>query len=341
MPLLRRLDPEAAHGLALDALARGWCGSVRAASDPRLAVRAMGLSFANPLGLAAGFDKDARAVRGCFGLGFGAVEIGTVTPRKQAGNDRPRIFRLKMARAVVNRMGFPNAGWAEVGARLAALRAQGALPGPLGINIGINKDCADPAADYALMARAAAPLADWITVNVSSPNTPGLRDLQSADRLGALLDAVRAALPRPVPVAVKIAPDLDDAALEAAVGVAAEKAQALIVSNTTIARPAHVTDAAAAERGGLSGPPLYPLSTAVLARAHRLAGGRIALIGVGGVATAEDALGKIRAGASLVQLYTALAWDGPALPSRLLEKLSESLSRLGVGAISDLVGVDA
>lgn len=341
MPLLRALDPEVAHGLALGALARGWCGPPAPADDPRLAVAALGLAFRNPLGLAAGFDKDARAVRGCFALGFGAVEVGTVTPRPQSGNPRPRIFRLPAARAVINRMGFPNAGADAVLARIALLRASGALAGPLGINIGINKDSADPAADYALMAERAAPLADWITVNVSSPNTPGLRDLQSADRLAALLAAVRAAMPLPRPLAVKLAPDLDDAALEDAVGVACERADALIISNTTIARPASLRDAAAAEKGGLSGPPLFDLSTRMLARTHRLARGRITLVGVGGVCSAADVLRKLRAGAQLVQLYTALVWDGPALPARILGGLSAILAREGVRNVSEIVGADA
>lgn len=341
MPLLRALDPETAHRAALAALARGWCGKAAPGDDPALRVRVLGATFPNPLGLAAGFDKDALAVPGAFGLGFGAVEVGTLTPRPQAGNPRPRIFRLPRSRAVINRMGFPNAGLAAVLPRLAVLRGAAALPGRLGINIGINKDCADPAGDYALMARSVAPLADWITLNVSSPNTPGLRDLQSADRLGALLDAVIAALPRPVPLAVKIAPDLDDAALAAAVEVSCEKAQALIISNTTIARPASLADPQAAEKGGLSGPPLLEPSTRMLARAFRLAGGRIPLVGVGGVASAADVLSKIRAGASLVQLYTALAWDGPALPARILGDLSDTLAREGVRNVTDIVGTDA
>jgi dihydroorotate dehydrogenase len=323
MPLLRRLDAEAAHGQALGALAAGWCGQARITPDPRLAVHAMGLDFAHPLGLAAGFDKDARAVRACFALGFAAVEVGTVTPRPQAGNPRPRLFRLPADQAVINRMGFPNAGWDVVGARIAAIRAEAPLPGRLGINIGINKDSADPAGDYARLAAAAAPLADWITVNVSSPNTPGLRDLQSADRLAALLEAVHNALPHRVPVAVKIAPDLEEGQLSEAVAVAVERADALIVSNTTISRPGHLSESAVAqEKGGLSGPPLLDLSTAVLARAHAIAQGRIALVGVGGVASAADVRRKLAAGASLVQMYTALAWHGPALPARILNDLA-------------------
>jgi dihydroorotate dehydrogenase len=322
MPLLRRLDAEDAHAHALKALAAGWCGAARLTPSPRLAVRAMGLDFAHPLGLAAGFDKDARAVRGCFALGFAAVEVGTVTPRPQDGNPRPRLFRLPEARGVINRMGFPNAGWDVVGARIAAIRAAGPLPGPLGINIGINKDCTDPAGDYARLAAAAAPLADWITVNVSSPNTPGLRDLQSADRLAALLAAVRNALPHKVPVAVKIAPDLDEGQLSEAVAVACEGADALVISNTTLSRPGHVSKTLAAEKGGLSGPPLFDLSTQVLAKAHAIAQGRIPLVGVGGIASAADVRRKLAAGASLVQMYTALAWHGPALPARILNGLA-------------------
>lgn len=341
MPLLRAVDAEAAHGLALTALRRGLCGAAKGGDDPALAVSALGLQFRNPLGLAAGFDKDALAVRGAFGLGFGAVELGTATPRPQAGNPRPRIFRLPSSRAVINRMGFPNAGRAAIFGRIERLRAAGPLPGPIGINIGINKDSADPAADYALMAKAAAPLADWITLNVSSPNTPGLRDLQSADRLGALLDAVRAAVPVPRPLAVKLAPDLDDAALEAAAGIACGRADALIISNTTISRPASLGDAAAAQTGGLSGPPLMELSTRMLARAHRLVRGRITLIGVGGIASAADVLRKVRAGAKLVQLYTALAWQGPALPARILDDLSATLAREGIRNLSEIVGADA
>lgn len=340
MPALRLLDPETAHHAALAALRSGLAGSAAVPADPRLAVRVGGLAFANPLGLAAGFDKDAVAVRRCFALGFGGIEVGTVTPRPQAGNPRPRLFRLPEDRAVINRMGFPNAGWDEVGQRLATMRQAGALPGPLGINIGINKDSTDPAADYAALARAAAPLADYITVNVSSPNTPGLRDLQSADRLATLLDAVRRSVPAALPIWVKIAPDLDDGALADAVAVVAERAQALIISNTTLARPPGLRGAAAGEKGGLSGAPLLAPSTAMLARAFRLAEGRVPLVGVGGVASADDVLAKLRAGAHFVQMYTALAYHGPALPARILQELSATLAREGVSSLSALIGKD-
>ncbi len=340
MPVLRLIDPEAAHQAALAALRAGLAGDAGLPPDPRLAAHVGGLAFANPLGLAAGFDKDAVAVRRCFALGFGAIEVGTVTPRPQAGNPRPRLFRLPEDRAVINRMGFPNAGWDVVGERLAAMRQAGRLPGPLGINIGINKDSSDPAADYAALAQAAAPLADYITVNVSSPNTPGLRDLQSADRLATLLDAVRRSVPPTLPVWVKIAPDLDDAALADAVAVVAERAQALIISNTTLARPPGLRGAAANEKGGLSGAPLLAPSTAMLARAFRLAEGRVPLVGVGGVASADDVLAKLRAGAQFVQLYTALAYEGPALPARILRSLSARLAQDGVASLSALVGKD-
>jgi dihydroorotate dehydrogenase len=340
MPLLRLLDPETAHRAALAGLRAGLAGRAAPPVDARLRTSVGTQHFANPLGLAAGFDKDAVAVRACFALGFGAIEVGTVTLRPQAGNPRPRLFRLPDARAVINRMGFPNQGWDVVGPRLAALRRDGPLPGPLGINIGINKDCADPAADYATLAAKAAPLADYITVNVSSPNTPGLRDLQSADRLGALLDAVRASVPAALPVWVKIAPDLDDSALIDAVAVVAEKAQALVVSNTTLARPPGITDAAISEQGGLSGAPLLAPSTAMLAKAYRLARGKIPLVGVGGVASAADVLAKFSAGASLVQLYTALAYAGPALPGRVLRDLAVRLAHENIAGIASLTPKD-
>jgi dihydroorotate dehydrogenase len=340
LPLLRWLDPETAHHLALGALRAGLAGSARRAPDARLSVQVGSLAFDNPIGLAAGFDKDAVAVKACFALGFGGIEVGTLTPRPQAGNPRPRLFRLPEDGAVINRMGFPNAGWDAVRPRLATLRQAGQLPGPLGINIGINKDSTDPAADYAALAQAAAPYADYITVNVSSPNTPGLRDLQSADRLADLLNAVRASVPAALPIWVKIAPDLDDGALADAVSVVAEKAQALIISNTTVARPAGLRGKAASEKGGLSGAPLLAPSTAMLARAYRLADGRVPLVGVGGVATADDVMAKLRAGAQFVQMYTALAYQGPALPARIIRALSGRLAQEGVASIRAFIGKD-
>jgi dihydroorotate dehydrogenase len=341
MPLTRLLDPETAHLLALRALGAGLAGR---AAPPSLPVEAMGLSFRNPLGLAAGFDKNAVAPRPLFALGFGFVEVGTVTPRPQAGNPRPRLFRLPEDRAVINRNGFNNEGWEAVSARLAALRGAGALPGPLGVNVGINKDCDDPARDYGLMVEGAAAFGDYITVNVSSPNTPGLRDLQAAGRLAELLAAARAGLARAgrsVPVLVKIAPDLDRAALGPIVETAlAEGAAGLIISNTTIARPGTLRGRNRGEAGGLSGAPLLAPSTALLRAAARIAAGRLVLVGAGGVASGADAYAKLRAGATLVQLYTAMAYAGPALPARIVTELAACLARDGLSRIDQAIGLD-
>jgi len=349
MPLLRLLDPESAHDLALWALRRGFAGRDTRPDDPVLATRAFGLSFANPIGLAAGFDKNAVAIGGALGLGFGFVEVGTVTPRPQEGNPRPRLFRLAADRAAINRNGFANAGWLAIAERLRAFRddeaGAGAPRGIVGVNLGINKDCAAPEADYAMLLRAAAPFADYLVLNVSSPNTPGLRDLQAGDRLARLLDNAQAALAstaRRPPLLVKIAPDLDEPGLAAIVDVALlKKADGLIVSNTTIARPESLRGARRAEAGGLSGAPLFAPSTETLRRAWMLAGGRLPLIGVGGVSSAADAYAKIRAGASLVQLYTALAYKGPALVGRIKRDLARLLHADGFRRVADAVGADA
>lgn len=341
MPLTRFFDPESAHLFALRALNAGLAGRAEPASLP---VEAMGLSFRNPLGLAAGFDKNAVAARPLFGLGFGFVEVGTVTPRPQEGNPRPRLFRLPEDGAVINRNGFNNDGWQAVSERLTALRAEGSLPGPLGVNVGINKDCRDPAQDYGVMVEGAAAFGDYITVNVSSPNTPGLRDLQAADRLKGLLDAAAAGLARAgrsVPLVVKIAPDLDREALGPIIETALGAGVAgLIISNTTIARPASLRGAAKGEAGGLSGRPLFRPSTELLRAAARIADGRLVLIGAGGVASGAEAYAKIRAGASLVQLYTAMAYAGPALPARIIAELAALLSRDGFSRIDQAIGLD-
>jgi len=342
MPLLRGLDPERAHGLALRALRLGLGGRDAAPDDPILATQACGLAFRNPIGLAAGFDKDATAVLPLMRLGFGFVEAGTVTPRPQAGNPRPRLFRLEEDRAVINRMGFNNGGIEGYVARLAALKRP--LPAVLGANIGINKEGAVPERDYPALYAAVAPHADYVTVNISSPNTPGLRDLQGEARLAALLDGVmeaRAALPRQPPVLVKIAPDLAEDALGPVVEACVARGVAgLIVSNTTIARPA-LRSAHRAEAGGLSGAPLFAPSTEMLRKAYRLAAGRLALIGAGGIATAEQALAKIRAGAALVQLYTGFAYAGPALIPRLKRELAALLRAQGFANVAQAVGKDA
>ncbi|MEN0075787.1 MAG: quinone-dependent dihydroorotate dehydrogenase [Paracraurococcus sp.] len=342
LPLLRRLDAETAHGLALRALGAGLAGRDAAADDPRLATEVFGLRFRNPIGLAAGFDKNAEAVLPLMRLGFGFVEVGTVTPRPQPGNPRPRLFRLEEDRAVINRMGFNNAGLDAYRARLAALARP--LPAVLGGNIGVNKEGAEPQRDYPALYAALAPLTDYVTVNVSSPNTPGLRDLQGEERLAEILDAI-AAVRRPgdPPLLVKIAPDLAEAALPPIVAACAARGVAgLIVSNTTIARPDSLRSAFKGEAGGLSGAPLFARSTEMLRACHRAARGTgLALIGVGGVASGAEAYAKIRAGAALVQLYTGFALAGPALLPRIKRELAALLARDGFAQVADAVGRDA
>lgn len=343
LPAIRRLPPEPAHRLTVRALSLGIGLGRAPAPDPILGNTAFGLRFDSPIGLAAGFDKDAEAAAGAYRLGFGFVEVGTLTPRPQSGNPRPRLFRLPEDDAVINRMGFNNGGAAAAADRLVALRRTG-LPGPLGVNIGKNKDSDDAAADYAACARALARYADYITINVSSPNTPGLRALQSADSLRALIAAVSDAASEtgPVPpILVKIAPDLEDTDLDAIADVAADEAVAgLIVSNTTIARPADLRGAAREEMGGLSGKPLFGPSTDILRRVYAKTDGAIPLIGVGGIASAADAYAKIRAGATLVQLYSALVYRGPGLVSRITGELPALLRADGFDSLSQAVGAD-
>ncbi|MEO3472913.1 quinone-dependent dihydroorotate dehydrogenase [Roseomonas sp. CAU 1739] len=342
MPLMRGLDAETAHGIALKALAAGLAGRDSGRDDPVLATEAFSLRFRNPIGLAAGFDKDAVAVVPLMRLGFGFVEAGTVTPRPQPGNPRPRLFRLAEDAAVINRMGFNNGGLDGYVARLRDLPAE--RPAVFGANIGINKEGADPERDYPALYAAVAPFADYVTVNVSSPNTPGLRDLQGEERLAAILDAIaatRAGLPRTPPLLVKIAPDLADDALGPIVQACLTRGVAgLIISNTTIARPA-LRSAHAKEAGGLSGAPLFAPSTEVLRKVFAIARGRLTLIGVGGIATAEQAYAKIRAGASLVQMYTGFAYAGPVLPRCIADGLAALLKRDGFTSVADAVGKDA
>jgi dihydroorotate dehydrogenase len=340
-PLLRALPPETAHRLTLAALAAGLGEASRTPDPLALRQRLWGLNFPNPIGIAAGFDKDARAPEALLRLGFGFVEIGTVTPRPQAGNPKPRVFRLEQDGALINRLGFNSGGLDRVIERMAARRREAGI---VGINIGKNRDSADAASDYAEGVRRAAPLADYLVVNVSSPNTPGLRDLQARGVLEALLRQVLAARDggdaRP-PLLVKIAPDLtpeeraDIAAVALATGI-----DGMIIANTTIARPPELRSPRAAEAGGLSGRPLFAASTALLAEMYRLTDGRLPLIGVGGVASAEDAYAKIRAGASLVQLYTALVFAGPALLGRIKTGLAALLRRDGFASAAEAVGAD-
>jgi dihydroorotate dehydrogenase len=338
LPLMRRLDAERAHGLALHALRLGLIGQSRAPDDPALAVSVLGRNFANPIGLAAGFDKGAVAADALMRLGFGFVETGTVTPLPQPGNPKPRLFRLEQDRAAINRLGFNNAGLAAYLAELAALSHR---PVPLGANVGINKEGADPVRDYKSLVAAVAPHVDYAVINVSSPNTLGLRDLQREAQLRAILAAV-AEVPNRPPVLVKIAPDLSPEGLSAVVETCvALGVQGLIVGNTTITRPPGLRSSHASEAGGLSGAPLFALSNTVLARAFLSARGRLTLIGVGGIFSGADALTKIRAGASLVQLYTGFAYHGPALIPRLKADLAEALKAAGFARVQDAVGTAA
>ena len=331
-PLLRRLDPERAHRLAITALRLGLAGAA-GRDDERLAVRALGLDLPNPIGLAAGFDKEATAVRGLRRAGFGAVETGTATLRPQPGNPTPRVFRLPADRAVINRYGLNSTGIEPYVARLAALGRTGV---PVGANVGINKDCTDPERDYPLLVAAVAPHVDYVVINVSSPNTPGLRDLQGEARLRGILQAIG---PVSIPLVIKLAPDMDEAGLEASLEVAvAQGVRAVIMGNTTLDRPSTLRSPARTESGGLSGPPLMARSTALLAHAHRCVGGRIALIGCGGVTTGRDILRKLRAGASFVQLYTAFAYEGPAVIARLKRELLAAMAAEGFATAQEAVG---
>jgi dihydroorotate dehydrogenase len=341
-PALRRLDPETAHDLTLWALRHGLAPRAAGGDDPILATRLWGISFANPLGLAAGFDKNARVVEPMLGLGLGFVEVGSVTPRPQPGNPKPRIFRLPEDAAVINRLGFNNAGLEAARDNLAAFRRTHPNSGPVGVNLGKNKDTADASSDYVLGAAALGPLADYLVINVSSPNTPGLRALQGRAALEELLGRVLAALPDPAPpLLVKIAPDLteEDKADIAAVALFL-KVSGLIAANTTIARPEGLKSAAKGEAGGLSGRPLFDPSKAVLRDLYRLTEGKVPLIGVGGVSSGADAYRKIRAGASLVQLYTGLIYGGPGLVPRIKMELARLLREDGFDSVAAAVGAD-
>jgi dihydroorotate dehydrogenase len=334
-PLLFRVPPETAHALTLRALKAGALGRQSGADDPVLATEVWGRRFANPLGISAGFDKNAEVVAPLLRLGFGFVEVGSITPKPQPGNPRPRVFRLPGDRALVNHEGIPGAE-----PRLRALRAD-PVPGVLGVNLGKNKE-GEARADYAAGARALARYADYLVVNVSSPNTPGLRALQGRAELEGLIDAVRAALPEtPPPLVLKIAPDLTEADRRDIAAVALERLDGLIVSNTTVARPDGLHGPRASETGGLSGRPLFAPSTALLAEMYRLTQGRVPLIGVGGIESGATAYAKIRAGASLVQLYTALIYEGPGLVARIKRELAAQLKRDGFSRVAEAVGADA
>ncbi len=339
--LLRLLPPEAAHRATLGLMRlAGPLLPGPAPDEPALAVRALGLDFPNPVGLAAGFDKDGEVPGAMLRLGFGFVEVGTVTPRPQAGNPRPRLFRLGEDRAVINRMGFNNDGMAAMAARLAR-RKRGGIAG---INIGANKDSADRIADYRACFERLAPLADYVTVNISSPNTPGLRGLQNRDELERLLAALceeRVQRNLATPILVKLAPDLDEPAMDdIAVAVLASGIEGLILTNTTIARPKALKSIHAKESGGLSGAPLLAPSTAVLKAMRLRVGTELTLIGTGGIASGADAYAKIRAGANLVQLYTALVYRGPGLIGEIARDLGRCLTQDGFATLADAVGAD-
>jgi dihydroorotate dehydrogenase len=333
-PLVFRFEAERAHLLSLSALE--WAPKRKAPSvDPRLAIEVAGLRFPSPVGLAAGYDKDARVPDAMLGLGFGSVEVGTLTPKPQAGNPQPRLFRLAEDRAVINRMGFNNGGQDAALARLAGRRREGIV----GVNVGANKDAADRIADYAAGVRRMAPVADYLTINISSPNTPGLRALQEAAALDELLAGVMDARGEAgPPVFLKVAPDLEASDIDAIARVVVDrKVDALIVSNTTISRPA-LSSRFAGEQGGLSGAPLRPLALAKLREFRRATGGQVPLIAAGGIGSAADAYARIRAGASLVQLYSALVYEGPGLAKRIAKGLVPLLERDGFGTLAEAVG---
>ncbi|MEO9901316.1 quinone-dependent dihydroorotate dehydrogenase [Nisaea sp.] len=345
LPLLRCLDPETAHRLTVRALSAGLGPSTGGwVPDVRLGQSLFGLRFPHPVGIAAGFDKDAEAFAGSLKLGAAFVEVGTMTPRPQPGNPRPRLFRLPEDGAVINRNGFNNNG---LEAGVARLVHRDRTQGIVGANVGANKGVETPEGDYAAGVRATAPLADYITINVSSPNTPGLRDLQAPGPLRELLKAAKAARAEAAggtspAILLKVAPDLDDAQLEGIIGVVLdEEIDGMIVSNTTIARPASLKGARKGETGGLSGAPLFESSTAILAKTYRLTGGKLPLIGVGGIDSGAAAYTKIKAGASLVQLYTALIYKGPGLVRRIAEELGTLLERDGCSSVTEAIGVES
>ena len=335
-PLVFALDPERAHRLTI-VLLKLMPRPGMPQFGPALSMRIAGLNFPSPVGLAAGFDKDAEVPDAMLALGFGSVEIGTVTPRPQAGNPKPRLFRLVEDEAVINRMGFNNKGQADALERLSARRRHGIV----GVNIGANKDSVDRISDYARGVMAMAPVADYLTINISSPNTPGLRALQGGDALDALLDAVAAIRPdKGPPIFLKVAPDLEPSEIDAVVKSAVGRIDALIIGNTTLSRD-HLRSPQAAETGGLSGAPLGHLGLQKLRDFRRASGATMPLIAAGGIASADDAWTRIKAGASLVQLYSALIYHGPGLARKITHALPALMERDGFASIAEAVGADA
>lgn len=339
--MLRLLPAERGHRIAVQMLrATGPLLPRHSRDDKRLEVDALGMIFPNPIGLAAGFDKDAEVPSRMLKLGFGFAECGTLTPRAQAGNPKPRIFRLIEDEAVINRLGFNNRGMMRAARRLRRKRIRGIV----GINIGANKDSADMTADYMAAFLCLAPYASYMAVNISSPNTPGLRGLQDRDQLENLLAGlldIRAKARSSAPILLKIAPDLEEGALDDIAAVCLHAGiEGMIISNTTVTRPATLKSALKQEAGGLSGAPVFDRSTAVLKAMRARVGGELTLVGVGGVSSGADAYAKIRAGASLVQLYTALTYHGPGLVTRIKRELLQLLERDGFSHVSQAVGVD-
>jgi len=342
-PLLFALDPERAHALTLRALRAGLLPGRAAPTSSRLRVSVLGLDLPNPLGLAAGFDKNAEAACAMLGFGLGFVEAGTVTPRPQAGNPRPRVFRLREDGAVINRLGFNGKGHDVFARNYTAQKAR--CSGVIGVNVGANRDSADPIADYVAGIDRFSDRADYLVVNISSPNTPGLRNLQNtqhfADLLGRI-DVARGAQKKRPPLFVKVAPDLTADDLAAIVETSLEnRVDGLVVSNTTVDRPDSLRSGNRTETGGLSGRPLFAPSTEILRQVFRLSRGKLPLVGVGGVSTGDDAYAKIKAGATLVQLYTALIYGGPGLVVDILTRLDALLAEDGLASVADAVGVEA
>ncbi len=340
--LLHLLDPEMAHHVAVWSAQHHVAPRLPGWEDPILAVTLWGRRFENPVGLAAGFDKNAVAVDALQRQGFGFIEVGSVTPRPQPGNPRPRLFRLPRDQAVINRMGFNNDGHGAVMARMARRRHAR----PVGVNLGKNRDSPMNPDDYVAGVRAFAAISDYLVINVSSPNTPGLRALQGRAPLAEILEAASAArremeLEQPTPLLLKIAPDLAEGELADVAEVALRNGiDGMICTNTTAERPPRLRDPGRLEAGGLSGPPLFEVSTRVLSRMYRLVGGKIPLIGSGGIDSGAAAYAKIRAGATLVQLYTALIYQGPGLVNRVKRQLATLLRRDGFSCLAEAVGSD-
>lgn len=347
-PILMRMDPEQAHRLTIKILKTCPLPAASANIHPSLAVTLWNRNIPNPVGLAAGFDKNAEALHAAFRMGFGFVETGTVTPKPQAGNPKPRIFRDIDNEAVINRMGFPNLGLSVYKSNLQNfLEKRPRPPGLVGINVGMNKTQTDPARDYCFLMQHLGSMADYLTINISSPNTPGLRDLQSRDAFldltaKVLAERERSCAGHPVPVLVKLAPDLNETKQEELARAALDSGiDGLILTNTTLERPAVLNKTFSAEKGGLSGQPLKTKSTEMIRNFYQLTGGRIPIIGLGGIGSAEDAYEKIRAGANLVQLYTALIYKGPGVVKSINDGLARLLQKDGLERIADAVGLDA